>query len=71
MIEEEGASEEADIALSGLEETKVLMAFNEDNTSQSKGWIFESGSTVHVCSQKELCNSLVQRRKGLSRWWMD
>jgi len=37
VIEEEGTSEEADIALSGLEETKVLMAFNEDNTSQSKG----------------------------------
>ena len=41
-LKKKGQVEEADIALSGLEETKVLMAFNEDDTSQSKGWIFES-----------------------------
>ena len=46
------------------------MDSNEDNTSQGKGWIFDSGSTVHVCSQKELFNSLVARKKGLSRWRM-
>ena len=53
----------AGVAFSGLEETEVLMASNEDNTSQGKGWIFDSGSTVHVCSQKELFNSLVAKEE--------
>ena len=35
------------------------MASYECNTSQDKCWIFDSGSTVHVCSQKKLFNSLV------------
>jgi len=35
------------------------MASYEDNTSQYKGWIFYSGSTVHVCSQKELFNNFL------------
>ena len=45
------------------------MASNEDNTSQGKDWIFDSvylGSTVHVCSQKELLNSLVVKEKGIA-----
>ena len=42
------------------------MASYEDNTSQGKGWIFDSSSTVHVCSQKELFNnSLVVKKKGI------
>ena len=41
------------------------MTSNEDNTSQGKGWIFDSGSTVHVCSQKELINSLVAKEEGI------
>jgi len=51
--------------LSGLENIEVLMASNEDNTSQGKGWIFDSGSMVHVCSQKELFNSLVVKEEGI------
>jgi len=47
-----------------IEDTKVLMAsYVEDNTSQSKGWIFDSGSTVHVYSRS---TPWLQRRKGLS-----
>ena len=56
---------EAGAALSGLEKAEVLMASNKDNTSQGKGWIFDSGSTVHVCSQKELFNSLVVKEEGI------
>jgi len=41
------------------------MASNEDSTSQSKGWIFDSGSTVHVCSPKELFNSLVAKEEEI------
>jgi len=55
---------EAGIALSSLEEINVLMASYVDNTSQSKDWIFDLGSTVHVCSQKELFNSLVTKEEG-------
>jgi len=56
---------EAGVALSGLEKAEVLMASNKDNTSQGKGWIFDSGSTVHVCSQKELFNSLVAKEEEI------
>ena len=42
------------------------MASYKDNTSQGKGWIFNSGSTVHICSQKELLNnSLVVKEEGI------
>ena len=41
------------------------MASNKDNTSQGKGWIFDSGTTIHVCSQKELFNSLVAKEEGI------
>ena len=54
---------EADIALSGVEDTEVLIVFYEDNTSQDKSWIFDSDSTVHVCFQKELFNSLVTKKE--------
>ena len=40
------------------------MASYENNTSQDKGWIFDSGSTVHVCSQKELFNIFLVAKKG-------
>ena len=40
------------------------MASYNDNTSQVKGWTFDLGSTVHVCSQKELFNSLVAKKEG-------
>jgi len=32
-------------------------------TSQSNGWIFDLGNTVHACSQKELFNSLVAKEE--------
>ena len=61
---------EADVA-SGVSETEILMAsYVEDNTSQGKNWIFDSGSTVHICSQKKLFTPWLQKRKGPSRWWM-
>ena len=41
-----------------------MASYVEDNTSQDKGWIFDSDSTVHVCSQKELFNSLVVKEEG-------
>ena len=40
---------EADVA-SGVEDIEILMASYEDNTSQGKDWIFDSGSTIYVCS---------------------
>ena len=50
--------------MSGVEDAGVLTASYEDNTSQGKSWIFDSGSTVHVRSQKELFNSLVANEEG-------
>ena len=65
MAKEEGQAVEADVA-SGVEDTEILMASYKDNTSQGKGWIFNSGSTVHVCSQKELFNnSLTTKEEGI------
>ena len=40
-----------------------MSSYVEDNTSQGKSWIFDSGSTVHVCSQKELFNSLIVKEE--------
>ena len=44
---------------------RSIMASYKNNTSQDKGWIFDSGSTVHVCSQKELFNSLAAKEEGI------
>ena len=48
-------------------DTEILMAsYVEDNTSQGKDWIFDSSSTVHACSQKELFNdSLVAKEEEI------
>ena len=49
-LKKKGQAVEADVG-SGVEDTEVLMtSYVEDNTSQGKGWIFDSDSTVHVCS---------------------
>ena len=66
MIEEKkGQVVVADVA-SGVSDTEILMAsYIEDNTSQSKNWIFYSGSKVHVCFQKELFNSLNAKVEGI------
>ena len=65
MDEEEGA-------ICGVRHSKqcrghrILMASYEDNTSQGKSWIFDSGSTVHVCFQKELFNnSLITKKEWI------
>ena len=60
-----GHAAEAGVALSGLEKIEVLMASYEDNTSHDKSWIFDLGSSVHVCSQKELFNSLFAKEDGI------
>ena len=55
---------EADVAMSG-KDIEVLMAYYENNTSHDRGWIFDSGSTIYVYSQKELFNSLVAKEEGI------
>ena len=56
---------ETDVATSGVLYTEVLMdSYIEENTSQGKSWIFDSASTVHLCSQKELFNFLVTKEEG-------
>ena len=50
--------------MSGVD-TKVLMtSYVEYYTSQSKGWIFDFGSMVHVYFHKEMFNSLVAKEEG-------
>ena len=64
-LKKKGKAAETDVG-SGVEDTKILMASYEDNTSQGKSLIFDSGSTVHVCSQKELFNNfLVEKEEGI------
>jgi len=64
-LKKKGQAAEVNVA-SGVEDTKILMASYEDNTSQGKGGIFDSGSTIHVCSQKEqFNNSLFVREEGI------
>jgi len=59
-----GQAAKADVAISGIE-TEVLMAsYVKDNTSQGKGWIFDFGSAVHVCSHKDMVNFLVAKEEG-------
>ena len=66
-MKKKGQAAEADV-VSGVSDTEILMAYYvEDNTSQDKSWIFDSDSTVHVCSQKELFNSLVAKKEGIVR----
>jgi len=64
-LKKKGQIAEADIAVSGIEDTEVLMTSYENNTSQGKGWIFDLGSTIHVCSEKELLNYLVAKEEGI------
>ena len=60
-----GQAAKADIVFSSVKDTEVLMASYEDNTSQGNRWIFDSGSTVHVCSQKKLFNSLATKEEEI------
>jgi len=34
-----------------------------DKTSTDKCWILDSGSAVHICSQKDMFNSLVAKKE--------
>ena len=43
----------------------VIRHYYEESTSQDKCWIFDSGSTVHICSQKELFNFLVAKEERI------
>ena len=70
MVEEKEQVVEVDVAMSSVNNKVLIASDAKDNTSQGKEWIFNAGSTVQVCSQKELFNSLVAKRKGLSRWWI-
>ena len=64
-LKKKGQTAEADV-VSRVEDTEILIASYEDNTSQGKSWIFDSDSMVHVCSQKELFNnSLVTKEEGI------
>ena len=54
----------ADVATSGIDIEVLMASYIEDNTSQGKGWILDSDSTVHVCSHKDTLNSLVAKEEG-------
>ena len=69
-LKKKGQSSEADVA-SGVKDAEVLMtSYIEHNTSHSKSWIFDLGSTIHVCPKKSCSTPWLQKRKGLSRWGM-
>jgi len=64
-LKKKGQATEVNV-VSDVEDIEILMASYEDNTSRGKGWIFDSSSTAHVCSQKELFNnSLVAKEEGI------
>ena len=46
----------------GVSDTYVLTV-SIDNTFTDKRWILDSYSTVHVCSQKEMFNSLTAKKE--------
>ena len=49
-LKKKGKAVEADVAISGFD-TEVLMThYFGDNSSQGKNCIFDSDSTIHVCS---------------------
>ena len=54
-----------DKILISVDDTEVLIASYADNTSQGKNQIFDSGSTAHVCSQKELFKFLLAKEEGI------
>jgi len=65
VAEEEGAVY-GDRRSKGVDTEVLVASYIKDNTSQGKNWIFDSGSTVHVYSQKELLNnSLVAKEEGI------
>jgi len=64
-VAEEGQAAEADVA-SGVDAEILMTSYVKNNTSQGKDLIFDSDSTIHVCSQKELFNNSLVAKEGLS-----
>ena len=61
-MKKKGQVAEADVA-SGIDIEVLMASFVEDNTSQGKNWIFDSGNIVHVCFQKKMFNFLVAKEE--------
>jgi len=61
-LKKKGQAVEEDVT-EGVSDTNVLTT-SIDNTSTDKGWILDSDSAVHVCSQKDIFNSLVAKEEG-------
>ena len=53
---------ESDV-VEGVSDTNVLTT-SIDNTSTDKSGILDADSAVHVCSQKKMFNSLVEKEEG-------
>ena len=49
--------------MSGIETEVLTTSIIEDNTSQGKGWVLDSGSAVHICSHKKTFDSYVGKEK--------
>jgi len=48
-MKKKGQATEANVA-SGVDTEVLMTSYVEDNTYQGKNWIFDSGSTIYVCS---------------------
>ena len=65
MLFQKRQAAEADVA-SGVEDTEILMASYEENISQSKVYIFDSGVWFMYVLRKELFNnSLIAKEEGI------
>jgi len=56
-LKKNGQVAEADVTMSDIDNKVLITFYVEDNTSQSKGWIFNFDSTVHICSHKDMLTS--------------
>jgi len=62
-LKKKGQITEANVATSGVDTELLMASYVEENTFQGKGWIFDSVSTVYICSHKEMFNSLVAKEE--------
>ena len=69
-MKKKGQAVEAGVALSDLEKTKVLMASNEDNTSQGKAEYLIQVVRFMYVPKKSYSTPWLQKRKELPRSWM-
>ena len=65
MIEEKGTNCGGRCSNERCRGYRSINTFYEEYTSQDKSWIFDSGSTVLVCSHKQMFNSLVAKEEGI------